>query len=283
MEEVDKQAICLDDVQISSLRLGSGNLIPKYFGMPHNPLDGMRQIANDLFAGQNDPCCVYRCTFHYPDGETEQLYGLTLGGLGQFARVPDDIKRWKAKHAWLMHWATRLLPLETTNTLQYINSSVRRTIRCIAWPGQVEWVEVRHAGRCEQFRLLAGMLLNFDFPQLPIHGGCDIDEPRLVLCCIPYEGRRQTLWTLANWRNLDRRIRKYEVTRERPIEILFPDNDSTILALDEDTFMAPARIGFEVAGLVKFVTGTSFSHRTRLDDLLPVAHSVSAISTEESR
>jgi hypothetical protein len=88
---------------------------------------------------------------------------------------------------------------------------------------------------------------------------------------------------LANWRNLDRRSRKYEVTRERPIEILFPDNGSTVLALDEDTFMAPAQIGFEVAGLVKFVTGTSFSRRTRLDDLLPVAHSVSAISTEESR
>lgn len=257
LEKVEKGAVCLDNVKISSLRLGSGNLIPKYFGLPQEPLEGMRRIADDLFAGQTHPCCVYRCTFYYPNGEAKPEYGLTMGGLGQFARVPDDIKRWKDKHPRLMQWASRLVPLETINTWQYVAFSMIRATRCIVQPRQAELVEVRHAGRSERFRLLAGMLLNFDFPQLPIQGGCDIGEPRLMLCLIPHEGRGHTIWALLNWRNLNHRVRKYEVTLERPIEILFSENNSTILALDEDTFVAPARIRFEVAHTVRFVTGTS--------------------------
>lgn len=258
LKEVERGTICLDDVWMSSLRLGSGNLVPRYFGLPHEPLEGMRCIADDLFAGRTYPCCVYRCTFHYPNGETKQEYGLTMGGLGQFGRVPDDIKRWKDRHPRLMQWVSQLVPLEAINTLQYVAFSMIRAMRCMVRPNQAELVEVRYANRYERFRLLAGMLLNFDFPQLPIQGGCDIGEPRLMLCLIPYEGRGATFWTLSNWQNLNRRVRKYEITPEIPVEILFSENGSTTLALDEDTFTAPAQIQFEVADLVRFVTGTSF-------------------------
>jgi hypothetical protein len=272
LKEAEKGTICLDDVQISSLRLGSGNLIPKYFGLPQEPLEGIRIIADDLFAGRTYPCCVYRCTFHYPSGETKQEYGLTMGGLGQFARVPDDIKRWKDKHLRLMKWASRLVPLETINTWQYVAFSMVRAMRCIVQPKQAELVEVRYANRSERFRLLAGMLLNFDFPQLPIQGGGDIGEPRLVLCLIPHKGRRHIIWTLFNWRNLNHRVRKYEINSEMPIEILFSENSSTTLALDEDTFNAPARIRFEVAEPVRFVTGTSFGYRESIYEPLRQHH-----------
>lgn len=181
-----------------------------------------------------------------------------MGGLGQFARVPSDIKRWKDQHPRLMEWASRLVPLETINTWQYVAFSLIRAIRCMVQPRQAELVVVRYAGRSERFRLLAGMLLNFDFPQLPIKGGCEIGEPRLMLCLIPHESRRQTIWTLLPWRNPNHRVRKYEVTPETPIEVLFPENGSTTLALDEDTFVAPAWIRFEVADTVRFVTGTAF-------------------------
>ncbi|HKZ87061.1 MAG TPA: diacylglycerol kinase family protein [Anaerolineae bacterium] len=256
LEEIESGTVGLDDVLISSLRLGSGNLIPKHFGMPRDPLEGMKRISADLDARQARACCVYRCTLHYPDGMTRQRYGLTMGGLGQFARVPDDIKRWRDAHRRLMRCASRVIPLEAINTFQYTAFSALRAIRCIARPECAERVEIRHAHRRDRFRLFAGILLNFDFPQLPIRGGCDIGEPRLVLCCIPCEGRRQTVRTLLDWRNLDRRIRKYEITPGTPIDVEFVDHQPTTLALDEDTFTAPARIGFEVAGLVRFVAGT---------------------------
>jgi len=255
LEEVESGTVCIEDVLISSLRLGSGNLIPKYFGMPRDPLEGMRCISANLDAGQARPCCVYRCTLHYPNGVTQQHYGLTMGGLGQFARVPNDIKRWRDRHSRLMRRASHVMPLEAINTLQYIAFSVLRAIRCIARPECAERVEIRQGHRRDRFRLFAAILLNFDFPQLPFHGGCGIGEPRLALPCISCEGRGPILRTLLDWRNLDRRIRKYEITPEAPIEIEFLDDSQTTLALDEDTFAAPARIGFEVAGLIRFVAG----------------------------
>ena len=249
--------VTIEHTQLSSLRLGSGNLVPKHFGLPKDPVVSLRGIAADLCAGQSQACCVYRCIFHYPDSSTTRHYGITLAGLGQFARVPGDIQRWKHRHARLLHHASRLISIEALNTLQYVAFSLARAARCIAQPGQAEQVEVRQADRVERFRLLAGMLLNFDFPQLPIRTGCGIGEARLALCCISHDNRRRTLGTLLNQETLNRRVLRYEIASATPLELVFLDNDHTIVALDEDTFAAPARIRFEVAGLLPFVTGTA--------------------------
>jgi diacylglycerol kinase family enzyme len=259
-EAVEKNLVCLDDVLLSSLRLGSGNLIPRYFGLPRDPIDGMRRIASDLRAGAASRCCAYRCSTD-PAPKVWRHYGLTMGGLGEFAHVPDDIKRWRARHTRFMRWATRALPLETINSLQYIAFSLARAARCIVYPGRAAQVEVRQADRRERFRLLAGFLLNFDFPELPIRAGCAIGEPRLALCCIPIHGRGRTLRALVDWHNLDRAARKFEITAGNPLEIQFLDNRPTTLALDEDTFPAPARMKFEIAGLMRFVTGTAAGPR----------------------
>lgn len=243
-----------DEVRFSSLRLGSGNLIPRYFGMSVEPSMALRGIAQQLFAGRSRPCCVFSCTFHYADGRTWSVFALTLGGIGQFGRVPDDIQRWRSKHPRLMHLAVQWMSLERVNTMQYLGFSVLRTLRCIVRPRRAEWLEVRHGDRSELYQLIAGLLLNFDFPQLPFQGGCDICEPRLVLCLVPYLGRARTVWTLLDWPHLDRRVIKYEITAETPVELLFPRSSSTTLALDEDTFLAPPRISFQLAGWLRFVT-----------------------------
>jgi len=255
LESVESGAVCMDDVRISSLRLGSGNLIPKHFGLPRDPLEGMQSISASLDAGQSRPCCVYRCVLHYPGGATQRHYGLTMGGLGQFGRVPRDVQRWRDRHRRLMRRAIHVTPLEAINTFQYAAFSVLRALRCIARPERAERVEIRQGCRRDRFRLFGGILLNFDFPQLPFGGGCGIGEPRLALLCIPCEGRGPVLRALLDWRNLDRFIRKYEITPEAPIEIEFLDGGQTTLALDEDTFTAPARIGFEIAAVIRFVAG----------------------------
>jgi hypothetical protein len=256
LDAVRQEAARLEDVSMSALRLGSGNLVPKHFGLPREPYEGMARIAADLAAGRSQPCCVYRCTFHRKSGAATPIYGLTMGGLGQFGRVPDDIKRWRAQHPWLMRWLARAAPLEAINTAQYLGFSLWRALRCMARPARAELVELCHAGCSERLRLLAAVLLNFDFPQMPIRAGCAIAEPRLSLCLLPYAGRRQTAWMLLNWRRLGAHIRRFEITAERPLEIRFPKRASTILALDEDTFAAPSRLTFEVAATVRFVTGS---------------------------
>src|SRR3972149_10947847 len=42
LEDIESGTVGLDDVLISSLRLGSGNLIPKHFGMARDPLGGVK-------------------------------------------------------------------------------------------------------------------------------------------------------------------------------------------------------------------------------------------------
>jgi hypothetical protein len=264
MEQVEKGIVRLEDVQISSLRLGSGNVVPKYFGLSAEPREAMRDMAAGVFSGRTHPCCVFRCTFYYPNGKTRAEYGITLGGLGQFARVPADIKRWKDQNTYLMRRAAQIVPLEAINTAQYVLFNLRRAAQCLLNPQRAELIEVRHAGHCRQVRLLNGFLLNFDFPQLPIRTGCGIGEPRLLFGLLPYEGRTQTLWTLLHGRRLDGRVHKYEITPETPIEFVFLEDDATIVALDEDTFTAPARIKFEVAGTVRFVTGAAFAMEERI-------------------
>ncbi len=259
MEQIEKGIVRLEDVQISSLRLGSGNVVPKYFGLPSEPLEAMHDIAAGALAGWTHPCGVYRCTLYYPNSAARSEYGITLGGLGQFARVPADIKHWKDRNANLMRQAARAVPIEAINTTQYVFFNLRRAAQCLLNPRRAEWVEVRYSGDSQRVRLWNGFLLNFDFPQLPIRSGCDIGEPRLMFCLLPHQGRIQMLWTLLNWRRLDGRVRKYEITPERPIEFAFLEDDATIVALDEDTFAAPARIKFEVAGTVRFVTGAAFA------------------------
>jgi diacylglycerol kinase family enzyme len=259
MEQVEKGIIQLKDVQISSLRLGSGNVVPRYFGLSSEPLEAMRDIAAGVFAGWSHPCGVYRCTLYYPNSVARSEYGITLGGLGQFARVPADVKRWKDRNAHLIRQAARAIPIEAINTTQYVFFNLRRAAQRLLNPRRAEWVEVRYAGDCRRVRLWSGFLLNFDFPQLPIRSGCGIGEPRLMFCLLSNKGRIQMLWTLLNWRRLDGRVLKYEITPEMPIELVFLEDDATIVALDEDTFTAPARIGFEVAGTVRFVTSAAFA------------------------
>ena len=257
LTEIKKGAVCSDDVQISALRLGSGNLLPRQFGLSHEPSLAMQGIADDLLAGRHSPCCIYRCAFHCPDGQTRDCYGLTMAGLGQFARVPDDIKQWRDKHAGLMQWTSQRIPLESINTFQYVAFSLVRAAKCIIQPRQAELIEVRQNGSRDRFRLFSGILVNFDFPQLPFQGGCTVDEPRLVLCLIPLAGRGQTISTLLSWPNLNGCLRKYEITSDRPIELRFLENGGTTIALDEDTFVAPNRISFEVATRIRFVTGVN--------------------------
>ncbi len=255
LTEIDEQTVRLDDVRISSLRLGSGNLIPKYFGLPAEPLVAMQHIANDLFAGRSANCCIYQCTFHHPNDKTRVEYGLTMGGVGQFARVPDDIKRWRRRYKPLMCRGFYHMPLETINTFQYVVFSLIRAGKCLIHPQQAELVKIKYQDRSEQFRLFSGMLLNFDFPQVPFQGNCTISEPRLMLCLIPQTGRRQLTSALFSWPKLDNYIRKYEISSGQPVEIHFLENSFTTIALDEDTFTAPNRISFNVAALIKFVTG----------------------------
>ncbi|MEM7345000.1 MAG: diacylglycerol kinase family protein [Chloroflexota bacterium] len=257
LEMVEAGSVDLNQVRVSTLRLGSGNLLPRQFDLPKNPEAALQAIADDMLNNRQILGTVYKCTCYYPDLSTQHFHGLTMGGLGQFARVPNDISHWRERHSQLMKKTVGHISIEHINTFQYIAFSIARALRCLRYPSIAERVEVSHRRRSRQFRLFSGLLINFDFPQLPFQTGCTVSEPRLTLCLIPLQGRRQTISALLSWPNLNDHIYRYEITPDQPLEISFLDRSETTLAIDEDTFVVPNRIKFEVATQINLVTGST--------------------------
>ena len=246
--------------RVGVLRLGSGNLIAKRLGMPADPVAGVRLLAEGLSAGRVQTGWAYRCTFHLPDGEQRLEHGLALGSLGQFARVPAEVEHWKKTHLELMRKATRLVPLEAITNAQYGLVSLRHAIGVAVQPGWAERIEVRQSGRVDQLRLLAGVLVHFDLPQIPVRTGCRLDEPRLTLGLLPFDSRRQLLGALGHWRDLAGSLRQYSITPEAPLEVRYVGPEMATVALDEDTITSAARrLTWEVVGPLGFITALTES------------------------
>ncbi len=250
-QEISPRGGSLEDVYIAALRLGSGNLLPKYLGVSKNVKDAMRELAAALLQDRTTPCYVYSCTVFSSQGQTHTHYGLTMGGLGQFAQVPDDAHDWRDKHPHLMRWLNRFLSMEKINTMQYLSFSLWRAIQCFLRPNKADLVKIKHGGQTQTLRLFSGLLINFDFPELPFQTGCEPNQARFVLCIIPLRGRKQTLACLWHWRNLNQYVIPYEITTTHPLEIEFLDKDKTVVALDEDTFSLPHHLRFEVVAPIK--------------------------------
>ena len=255
MQAIESGVVIPDDVYISAIRLGSGNIIPKHLGLPLEPTLALAQIAHGLCRNEMVPCAVYRCVSWDDNGRSQTHYGVTLAGIGQFGRVPQDIATWRQRHPRLMAQLLRYVPLETVNNWQYIAHSLLRAWRCIWHPDQAEWVTVEQDGRITSFPLFSGLLVNFDFSPLPFQSGCRINEPQLKLCILPQMSRRHMLAVLRRWRSLDNDVLTYDLTPERPITIHFHANQATTVALDEDIFVMPGHLRFEVAPSLRFVTG----------------------------
>ena len=255
MDNIERGSVQPDDIYITALRLGSGNIIARHLNLPADPMLALARIADSLPKGNTLPCCLYRCVCHDSHGQSQTYYGATLAGIGQFSQVPQDVAHWRQRHPQLMTQLLNHIPIETINNWQYTTFSLLRALKCLLRPQRADDVMIEQDGRLTSLRLFAGMLINFDFPPLPFQTGCLINQPRLKLCLIPQTSRRQMLAALAHWHSLDNYILTYTLTPERPIAIHFVSDSQTTLALDEDIFVVPTHIRFKVAPSIHFVTG----------------------------
>jgi hypothetical protein len=255
MEAVEEQAVRLADTAVSTLRLGSGNLVARKFNIPRDPSVALAGIAANLRRERLAPACVYRCQLQNAAG-TVKFYGLTLGLLGLLAEVPAEAANWKDRHRRLVRWLAPFAPIEKITALQYTVGGFAKAAHCLLKPQLTQLVEIRSACLTARLRLLAGFLVNFDHATLPFQANCHIGEPRLRLCLLPYQGRRQLLALFGNRKPLAARLLNVDITPETPLEIAFPEHSAITLALDEDSFTAHGAIHFEVAGQVNFVPGS---------------------------
>ncbi|MEP7104524.1 MAG: diacylglycerol kinase family protein [Chloroflexota bacterium] len=217
-----------DVVRIGGLRMGSGNVVAKRFGVPRDPLAGARHLRERLEAGTTRPCGVIRCRFG-----GEPRHGVTMCGLGHFGRTSGDLVRLHRSAGGLRRLAARLVPLERLNDAEYLSSFLTRMAASAVVPTSCELVRVD--GR--RFRLLSGVVMNFPIAGIPIDPGTDIGRPSLGVRLFPRYGR--PISTLL------------QPGEALTVELL--DRERTERFLDEDPETANGQITIEAAGTVEFI------------------------------
>jgi hypothetical protein len=249
-------------VLIGALRMGSGNVVARQFGIPREPEAGLRGIIENLRVGRTVPCCVIRCEIGTRGGRTEVHYAATLGGFGQLGRVPGDLVRWEDRLPAARKVAATFFGIERLTNVEYALALLIRSASTTLLGGSTaEKVEVRTSNRTEVMRLLAGMAMNFPFEAFPVDPGVRAEDEALSLHLVPYSGRFSTLLLVLAPRHLLRDALQIRIEEPECVEIRLLDRDAAEFFLDEDPMTFHGRLTLQVAGSLAFVPGSEYRVR----------------------
>ena len=229
-------------VQIGALRMGSGNVVARRFGVPAEPMAAMRDLATSLRDGRTASCGVIRCRFGTATGGQDVRHAVTMCGLGQFGRTSGDLVRWHRRIAARRRAMTSRLGIERVNNLEYMLSAAYRLGAATLLPRRCELVEVALGGRVESYRLLAGAVMNLGVAGIPFDPHVTISDAAAGVLLLPRGGRLRS-----------RRLLPGEQLRLRLL-----DRPSVEFFLDEDTEVAHGWLSIEAAGTLAFVPGSAY-------------------------
>jgi hypothetical protein len=249
-------------VLIGALRMGSGNVVARQFGIPRDTEAGLLGIIDNLRAGRTVPCCVMRCETGTRGGLTEVHYAATLGGFGQLGRVPGDLVRWEHRLPAAHKVAAKFFGIERLTNVEYALALLIRSASAALLGGSTaEKVEVRMRDQRGIMRLLAGVAMNFPFEAFPVDPGVRAEDEALSLHLIPYSGRLSTLLLVLAPRRLLRGALKTRIEGPERVEIRLLDRNSAEFFLDEDPMTFHGRLTLQVAGSLAFVPGPEYGFR----------------------
>jgi hypothetical protein len=249
-------------VLIGALRMGSGNVVARQFGIPRDPEAGLRGIIENLRVGRTVPCCVMRCETGTRGDRMEVHYGATLGGFGQLGRVPGDLVRWEHRLPAVHKVAATFLGLERLTNAEYALALLIRSASTALLGGSMaEKVEVSMQDRRGAMRLLAGVAMNFPFKAFPVDPGVRVEDEALSLHLVPYTGRLSTLLLVLAPRRLLRGALQIRIEDQDRVEIRLVDRDTAEFFLDEDPMTFRGRLSLQVAGSLAFVPGPEYRSR----------------------
>jgi hypothetical protein len=246
-------------VLIGALRMGSGNVLARQFGIPRDPEVGLRGIIENLRVGRTVPCCVMRCEIGTRGDRMEVHYGATLGGFGQLGRVPGDLVRWEHRLPAVHKVAATSFGIERLTNVEYALALLIRSASTALVGGSIaEKVEVSVQDRRGSMRLLAGVAMNFPFKAFPLDPGVRVEDEALSLHLIPYSGRLSTLLLVLAPRRLLRGALKIRIEGQERVEIQLLDREAAEFFLDEDPMTFHGRLTLQVAGSLAFVPGSEY-------------------------
>ncbi|MBI4295674.1 MAG: acylglycerol kinase family protein [Chloroflexi bacterium] len=245
-------------VRIATLRMGSGNIVAKQFGVPRDPETALRGIIANLQQDRTAPCCIMRCEVGRKDSPAAICFATAMAGFGQFGRSPGDLVRWHHRLPALRQVMARILGIEKLNTLEYSLSFAIRLFRSALLPDTCEVVEVRFGQRIESIRLLSGIVMNFPVKQLPFEPAVWIEDAALSFHAVPYPGRWQTLLAPFFMKNLSKGAVQVRIEGPDELEIRLKSQDAAEFFLDEDPAVFYQTVKVKVAGTLAFVPGPDY-------------------------
>lgn len=231
-------------VRVGALRMGSGNVVAKQFGVPSEPVSALDGLLTNLKAGRTVPCCVMRCETWTNPGESKIHYAVTMAGLGQFGRIPSDLARWHARLPALRKIAAWSFGIEKVNNVEYALAFLIRSLTCVLFRSRAETVEIPNHDHPERFRLLSGVVMNFPFAALPFKPAVAVEDEALSVYLIPL--------------SLPPHTHRIRIEKNQPLEIRFVDRDQVEFFLDEDPVTTYKQLRLEVAGSIAFVPGPDY-------------------------
>jgi hypothetical protein len=246
-------------VLLGALRMGSGNVVARQFGIPRDPEAGLRGIIENLRIGRTVPCCVMRCETGTRENRTEVHYAATLGGFGQLGRVPGDLARWEHRLPAAHKVAAKFFGIERLTNVEYALALLIRSASTALLGGSpAEKVEVSTQDRRGIMRLLAGVAMNFPFKVFPVDPGVCAEEEALSLHLIPYTSRLSALLLVFAPRHLLRGALRIRIEGPARVTIRLVDRDTAEFFLDEDPMIFHGRLTLQVAGSLAFVPGPDY-------------------------
>jgi hypothetical protein len=227
-----------EEVRLGVLRMGSGNAVARRLGMPKDPGAAIRCFAENLCQDRTVPVAVMRCEVG-SGASAKKFHAVTMGGFGQFGRVPGDLLSWHRRWPRLRRAAAHCLGLEPLNTAEYATCVAARCAIALVRGARCESIEVRQRDSVASFRLLAGALISFPISGIPFRPRTQPGPLALSLYLISRGGG----------------MRQYTVTPDAPVEIRLVDRPRTEFFVDEDPEVFEEQITIRVAGTLCFVPG----------------------------
>jgi hypothetical protein len=244
-----------EQVQVAALRMGSGNLLAKQFGVPRDSEEALTGILLNLNAGRTAPCCVMRVEVGQRDAPRQIRYAVGLAGFGQFGRVPGDLARWHNGHAMFRKLSARALGVERINAIEYLVATGLRLSQAALRPSRLEKVQIHFRGRAESLTLLLGVVLSFRIPELPFDPAVRVEDEALSLQFLPYPGGLDCIGLFLRARRSLRSVLVLGIETGERVQIRLLDRDSAEFFLDEDPMMFYETVEIAPAGTLAFVPG----------------------------
>jgi hypothetical protein len=186
------------------------------------------------------------------------IHGVTLGGFGQFGRIPSDLARWHARFPKLHEGTARLFGIERLTNIEYGLTLLLRSVSCMLLPSSMEEVEIRFQNTTERMRLLSGVVMNFPIKALPFKATVKVEDEAVVVYLIPFNGRLSPLLQVLAPQHLIHKAHCIRLEKNQFMDMEIKDRGCVEFFLDEDPQMTCGSLRFGIAGSIAFVPGPNY-------------------------